>query len=186
MGILEAIAEGIAATVGSLAAAFLLCWLLWRLLRIVRHPAWGPPLVGLPLLLVLAGVLPGSPIIVMTLLFAAVAAVPFWSEGRRWRRQWDENPGSATDRPAPPVSAPPDAPQNLGSCTPRFSYPAIIGCIVEDRAPTREETKMVAIRVLRETNAMLVPKKALGTALLTARASLMGDRQAKERQAADC
>lgn len=85
------IAESIGLVVGSLAAGILLCWLLWMLFRIVRHPAWGPPLVAAPAILALTGQLPESEFLDMALIFAVVAAAPFWVAGRSWRRNRDGN-----------------------------------------------------------------------------------------------
>lgn len=81
------IGESIGLVVGSLAAGILLCWLLWLLFRIGRHPAWGPPLVVVPAMLALAGKLPDSEFLHMALVFALLFAAPFWIAGRTWRMQ---------------------------------------------------------------------------------------------------
>ena len=91
------IAESIGLVVGSLAAGILLCGLLWLLFRIIRHPAWGPPLVAIPAILALAGQLPNSAFLHMALVFAVVAAAPFWIAGRAWRARWRDGHMRAVD-----------------------------------------------------------------------------------------
>jgi hypothetical protein len=76
--------QSIALVFGSLLAGVALCALLWMLFRLVGHPAWGPPLVILLIPITLLGWLPRSEFLSFTLIFAVVAALPFWAEGRAW------------------------------------------------------------------------------------------------------
>jgi len=99
MQILLVIVESIGLVVGSIAAAILLCWLLWSAFRLIRHPAWGPPIVILPVILWAANMLPRSEFLRMTLVFALLAAVPFWIEGRAWRVTWIERKRPGVDDP---------------------------------------------------------------------------------------
>jgi hypothetical protein len=99
MQILLVIVESIGLIVGSVAAAILLCWFLWRTFRLIRHPAWGPPIVVVPVILWAANMLPRSDFLRMTLVFALLAAIPFWIEGRAWRAAWIERQRSGVDDP---------------------------------------------------------------------------------------
>ncbi|WP_066824335.1 hypothetical protein [Sphingomonas mali] len=99
MQILLVIVESIGLVVGSIAAAILLCWLLWSAFRLIRHPAWGPPIVILPVILWAANMLPRSEFLRMTLVFALLAAIPFWIEGRAWRAAWIERKRPGVDEP---------------------------------------------------------------------------------------
>lgn len=100
MHILLIVVESIGSIIGSVAAAILLCWLLWTLFRLVRHPAWGPPIVVIPVALWVLGRLPSSEFPHMTLAFALLAAVPFWAEGRAWRSAWVARRRSTRHGPA--------------------------------------------------------------------------------------
>ena len=99
MQVLLVIVESIGLIVGSVAAAILLCWFLWRAFRLVRHPAWGPPIVVVPVILWAANMLPRSDFLRMTLVFALLAAIPFWIEGRAWRVAWIERQHPGVDDP---------------------------------------------------------------------------------------
>lgn len=101
MHIMLVIVDSIGLIVGSVAAAILLCWSLWSAFRLVGHPAWGPPIVVIPVILWAANLLPHSEFLRMTLLFAPLAAIPFWVEGRAWRAAWIERQRSGTGDPAP-------------------------------------------------------------------------------------
>lgn len=79
--------ESVGLVVGSLAVACVLCGLLWGLFRLVGHPAWGPPLVILLVPMALLGWLPRGEFLDFTLIFALIAALPFWVEGRAWRER---------------------------------------------------------------------------------------------------
>ena len=99
MQILLVIVESIGLIVGSVAAAILLCWLLWHAFRLIRHPAWGPPIVVVPVILWAANMLPRSDFLRMTLVFALLAAIPVWVEGRAWRVAWIERQRRDVDNP---------------------------------------------------------------------------------------
>jgi hypothetical protein len=140
--------EAIGLVVGSLAAAFLLCWSLWYAFRLVLHPEWAVSAVLVLLVPILAGVLPKSPFVDMTLAFALVAAAPLWFAGRAWRGQIGSNLG---DQRKPSVK--PRAHQPVTSATPALSsrlYPAMTACICEARPPTRDEVHVLAARLWRE------------------------------------
>lgn len=172
------IAEPIGLCLGSLAAGIFSCWLLWAIFKAVRHPAWGPPLVVVPVILGLAGKLPDSEFLKMTLVFALVAAVPFWSAGRDWRAarlNGDRAPAIA-DTPFPIEDA---IDADLAPAPPYRRYPAITACMCEGRRPAHDEVKKVALRIWRESFAMRNPDTSFATrrALLrAARASLEGSR----------
>jgi len=93
------IAEAIGLIVGSIAAAILLCWALWSAFRLIRHPAWGPPILIVPIVLWAADLLPSSPFLHMTLVFALLLAIPFWVEGRAWRIAWTERQRGGAEAP---------------------------------------------------------------------------------------
>ncbi|GAA0333958.1 hypothetical protein GCM10009087_50260 [Sphingomonas oligophenolica] len=171
------IAEPIGLCLGSLVAGILSCWLLWAAFKLVRHPEWGPPLVAVPAALALAGRLPSSEFLDMTLVFAAVAAIPFWSAGREWRAAWLTRDPRAPAEPSAPVRieavAGPD--RNTTRIYPR--YPAMTGCICEARRPAPAEIKKVASRIWRESFVPQGPDTSFATrrALLrAAKASLEG------------
>jgi hypothetical protein len=86
------VAEAIGLTIGSLVAAALLCWLLWKAFGLVRHPELTAAALLSLLVLALFGRLPNSEFLRMVLMFALVAAVPLWIAGRTWRK---EHPHSA-------------------------------------------------------------------------------------------
>lgn len=100
MHILLVMVGSVGFIVGSVAAAILLCWLLWKAFRLIGHPAWGPPIVVVPIILWAFDVLPPSAFLRMTLVFALVVAIPFWAEGRAWRIAWLERQRSDTHDPA--------------------------------------------------------------------------------------
>lgn len=52
MVMLQLIGDALWSVVGSLIAAILLCWLAWRLFKLIRHPEFGVPVaLGLGVLL---------------------------------------------------------------------------------------------------------------------------------------
>ncbi|NIJ19812.1 energy-converting hydrogenase Eha subunit B [Sphingomonas naasensis] len=76
-----AILESVGLILGSLAAALLLCGLLWWSFRLIGHPGWAGPFTLL--LIPLAFVLPGMPFVDMAVIFTLLFAIPLWIEGRR-------------------------------------------------------------------------------------------------------
>jgi len=170
MQLILILAGAIGLIVGSLAAAALLCWFLWYSFRLVMHPEWAISVVLILLVLAAAGELPRSQFLGMTLTFAVVAAVPLWFAGRAWRRQrrqamdgWRKP--SAKLRRSPPIP-PPEA------GFPRRPYPAITGCIGEDRIPTRGEVHLVASRLWREGFAQRFGSRTAPASFATRRALL--------------
>lgn len=105
MDVVAIFVQAAALIVGSLAAGMLLCWLCWYLAKIIHHPAWGPPLVAIPILLVLTGHSPHGEFLRVTLAFAAIFAVPFWMEGRAWRRRFRDRAVSGGAAPISPARA---------------------------------------------------------------------------------
>lgn len=81
--------------VGGIAAAALLCWLLWQLFKPIRHPEWAPAGILLLVALALTGHLPRSALLEMAVFFALVAAIPLWFEGMDWRRHHRAGEGEA-------------------------------------------------------------------------------------------
>ena len=140
--------EAVVSTIGSLAAAALLCWLLWYAFRLVSHPEWGAVAVLMLLGLALLGALPKSEFMKMTLMFAVIAAVPLWIAGRAWHRQSLQKPEGARGQSLVSDHDAPAAPMESASL---FDvYPAITACIRENRSPTRNEVHVVAARLWRE------------------------------------
>ena len=138
--------ESVLLIVGSLAAAVMMCWLLWFIFRSLRHPAWAAVAILLLVALACTGHLPPSPFLQMVLAFAALGAIPLWTEGRAWRHRasYDapRRPSGRPGRMAPPTLVP----------RPGYGpYPAITACIGQDRQADREEVRMVAARIWRET-----------------------------------
>jgi hypothetical protein len=123
-------------------------------------------------LLALAGRLPRSEFLDMSLVFAAVAAIPFWYAGREWR---SARLNRATQAPAAPIRI--DSPGNGAAGPLHYRYPAIAACICEDRRPAPAEVKTVASRIWRESFAAgnAHPSFAVRRVLLrAAKASLEG------------
>lgn len=95
MAIITIMMETVGLVFGGLAAAALLCSVLWQLLRRLHHPEWGAPAIVLLIGLAAAGKIPHSEFSSMMLAFLAAAVVPFWIEGRVWRRHWKERATTA-------------------------------------------------------------------------------------------
>ncbi len=141
-------AGAIGLVVGSVAAAALLCWVLWCVFRFVLHPEWGAIAILALMVLALLGDLPKSQFVDMTLTFAVVAAVPLWFAGRAWRQLRKQALSSDHGQTAEFWSSKPIEPtETLPS--PRL-YPALTACIGEERSPTRNEVHVVASRLWRE------------------------------------
>jgi len=79
--------------VGGLAAAAILCWLLWQVFTPLRHPEWAPSVILVLAALAVTGNLPDSQFLHIALAYAIAAAIPLWMEGRAWRRR--HAPGAA-------------------------------------------------------------------------------------------
>lgn len=141
-------AGAIGLVVGSLAAAALLCWILWSGFRVMLHPEWAAAAILMLLVLALMGQLPQSQFLGMTMTFAVIAAIPLWIAGRAWRKErWQVliNPRLQSVEPQPSGAV---LPEQSGS-SPRL-YPAITACIGQERNPTRDEIHLVASRLWRE------------------------------------
>lgn len=139
--------EAVGLIVGSLIAAVLFCWFLWRAFAIVGHPQWASLVVLAVILLALFGELPRNQFTDMALAFSGVAALPLWfaepfGRDARARQRLGAIKSDAELIALPPV---PREPKARG----RF-YPAITACICEDRQPTRSEVHLVASRLWRE------------------------------------
>lgn len=133
--------------VGSLIAATLFYWLLWRALAIVGHPQWASLVVVAVILLALFGELPRNQFTDMTVAFAGVAALPLWFAKPTARGARAGQLPGATGSDAELIALPP-APRE--GETRRRIYPAITACISEDRNPSRSEVHLVASRLWRE------------------------------------
>lgn len=72
---------------GGLATAAILCWLLWRIFVLVRHPNWAAAVILILIALAVNGSLPNSQLLHLALAYAIVAVVPLWIEGRKWRQE---------------------------------------------------------------------------------------------------
>ncbi len=92
MSVITLALEAIGLVLGSLVAAILLCATLWCVFRHLGHPDWGPPLVLMLVPIGLLGWLPRSEFVSMTVVFAVIAALPFWAEGRAWRARYAGGP----------------------------------------------------------------------------------------------
>lgn len=148
MQLILMVVEAIGLIVGSLAAAVLLCWFLWYSFRLVMHPEWGVSMVLMLLLLALAGELPKSQFLDITLTFVVVAAVPLWFAGRAWREEGRQHFAKPPEQDGAPSAGEAIAPTET-AVSPRL-YPAITACICEERPPTRDEIRVVASRLWRE------------------------------------
>lgn len=146
MMIITMFVGAILTVVGALAAAILLNWLLWHAAALVGHPAWGPPLVAIPVILAVTGRLPANGLIGLTLGFAAVIAIPLWVEGRKPPA---DRPGRVTSTPTTNVVPLASARSAVVPASSR--YPAIAACIQDSRRASPQDIKKVAARVWRES-----------------------------------
>jgi len=87
MAILAIIISALIPVVGGLLTAIALCLVTWNLLKLVRHPEFGPllGLVALGVLLSLGARV--SQVLVMAAAFLFVPATLLWPEGARWRHR---------------------------------------------------------------------------------------------------
>jgi hypothetical protein len=143
MNVMLIMIGAIALMAGSMIAGILSCWLLWSVFRRVGHPEWGPPIMLLPVGLALAGQLPKNDFLVLSLVFASLGIIPFCAEGIAWRKRQLNH-----DCPRPHGRS--IGTQDLSGPKTYLCYPAIVGCICEERRATPIEVKRVAARILRE------------------------------------
>jgi hypothetical protein len=85
MMVLQAILGGVSLVLGSLAAATLVCWLVWTGFKVLHHPELGALLCLLILLLVAGGFI-SSPFLRLTGVYVGLAAIGLWPAGLAWRR----------------------------------------------------------------------------------------------------
>lgn len=145
-----AIVRSVGLILASAATGIFVCLVLWHAFKLLRHPEWGPPLILFPITLALAGQLPDSEFLRRSLVFAAVFACPFWLAGLAWRHGLRDRGCAArrSDVLAEPV--PSNAIEALLSSDHYPRYPAIAGCICDDRRANAGELKRVALRMWRE------------------------------------
>lgn len=93
MWVIATMAKSICLIFGSLAAAILLCLLLWHLMRYIRHPELGALVIALIAIVALTMPFTDNLFVRMMLLFAAAGAVPLWIAGREWRAAEKAKPG---------------------------------------------------------------------------------------------
>ena len=140
-----------ALVVGSLLAAALLCWILWSLFKVMRHPQWAAGAIAALVVLAIVGELPRSQFLSLSLMFAALAASPMWSAGRSWRVRSVPRVANTHLRCVEPEKAQAQVPVEKNACPSRRAmYPALAACIGENRRPTRAETHIVASRLRQE------------------------------------
>jgi hypothetical protein len=85
MHVILIILGSIALMAGSMIVGILSCWLLWIAFKRIGHPECGPPIVLVPVVLAVIGRLPTSEFLVLTMIFASLAVIPFCVEGLAWR-----------------------------------------------------------------------------------------------------
>jgi len=136
--------DALGLTIGSLAAAALLCWICCWLFELLGYANWGPLYVAITGVVGVVTGLSHSLFVHMTLLFLVVMAGLFWIVNS-WRPLSD--PAGRPDHREPGGFSAPSS-ERLDSR--RGRYPTITSCIAEDRQPLREEIKLVAARMLRE------------------------------------
>ena len=139
-----------ALVVGSLLAAALLCWILWSLCKVIRHPQWAAGAIAALVVLAILGELPRSQFLSLSLMFAALAASPMWSAGRAWRQRSIPRVANVHLRCVGPGKEKAQVSVENACPSRRAMYPAIAACIGENRRPTRAETHIVASRLRQE------------------------------------
>jgi len=136
------IIEPILLIFGSIAAAITLCWLLWRLFRLLHHPDWAAFAAVPAGALALYATSPDHVFYRMIVAFTLVGAVPLWIEGRAWcRRQAKPAVEPELRRSGELAGASHDRARR---------YPIMIACVGEARQPRRDEVRAVAARIWRE------------------------------------
>ncbi len=87
MRMLFEIVEQIVLIFGSLFAAILLCWLLWRSFKLLHHPDWAAFAAVPAAVLALYATSPHHVFFRMVVVVTLFGAVPLWLEGRAWSRR---------------------------------------------------------------------------------------------------
>ncbi|WP_340317360.1 hypothetical protein [Rhizorhabdus argentea] len=148
MNLIAIIFESVGLVVGSLFVAALFGWLCWSGFKLVGHPELGIPVILLVLLPFAAAVLRVSEFCRMVMIFMVPAAVLAWFAGIEWRKSHRQGFTKAD-----PVRS---------SCRTQasWSYPAIVTCVGEARAPDLAQLLRVAKRIRREA----YPKERLDAA----------------------
>lgn len=85
MYLLEEIGVVMLMLCGALVAAITATWTSWTLLKLVRHPEWGPCLVFIGLMVMVWSRDISSPFLQAVTFFSALAASISWWEGSAWR-----------------------------------------------------------------------------------------------------
>jgi hypothetical protein len=150
MSMLMSIVGLIGLTLTSAAAGMFVCSALWYAFRLVRHPEWGPVLVVLPIVLALADKLPDSEFLRRSLVFAAIFAGPFSIAGLAWRLGLRERDRATAGLESDPRRESYTSIEKMSPSNGYARYPAITGCICEDRRPSPGEVKRVALRIWHE------------------------------------
>ncbi len=150
MSILMSIVGLIGLTFASAAAGMLVCFVLWYAFKLVRHPEWGPVLVVLPVMLALADKLPDSEFLRRSLVFAAILAGPFSIAGLAWRLGLRDRDRATAELESDPKRESYSSIEKKSLSNHYARYPAITGCICEDRRPSPGEVKRVALRIWHE------------------------------------
>lgn len=86
MMLLQIIVEAVGQVVGGLVAASLFCWLCWSAFKLVHHPEMSAVLVVATLFAVWSFGL-RSPLLNLTVIYAALFAAWLWPAGLSWRRR---------------------------------------------------------------------------------------------------
>lgn len=85
MWLLVTVAESVFMIFGSLICAILLCMALWYGLRPLHHPELAAIIIGALTIVALMTPFTYSPFFRLTIMFAAIGAVPLWIAGIEWR-----------------------------------------------------------------------------------------------------
>lgn len=137
MDLVQLVGEALATIAGGLLLATVFCWACWHVFKPIRHPEFAVPLMTFAVWLPFRATIGRSDVLEMALLFALVASPVLWCVGREWRR---------THRDGLFVA-------NVGSEHRRrnsWTYPVLVACIGEDRAPSARELRRIARRIKRE------------------------------------
>lgn len=138
MNLIAIIFESVGLVVGSLFVAALFSWFCWSSFKLVGHPELGTPVILLVLLPFAATVFRAGDFCRMVIILMVPAAVVAWFAGIEWRKS--HRRGSTQARPV----------RALSRAQASWSYPAIVTCIGEARAPDLAQLLRVAKRIRRE------------------------------------